>query len=97
MPRPQFFIFKKADADSPKFFDRMAYGLEHAADLLIAPLMKSNGEPGVVASLESFDFRRCQPFVVDIWTAAKFLQVALGRKSRDFHVIDLPDRTRLPE
>src|SRR5262249_36054926 len=96
LPRPQFFILKKADADSPEFFDRMAYGLEHAADLLIAPLMKSHGEPGIIATLEPFDFRRGQPFVVDIDSAAKVRQVSRGGTRRDFAGIDLPDLPRPP-
>src|SRR5215831_6321706 len=45
LPGPELFILQKSNANSPEFFDRMAYSLKHAPNLLIPALMECNFKP----------------------------------------------------
>src|SRR5205085_4599866 len=51
---PQPFVAQMSDGHAPKLQDRVAYQIKHASDLLIAPFVKHDLEPGVRTGLVQF-------------------------------------------
>src|SRR5262245_27451431 len=69
----------------------MAYRLKHVTDLLIPSLMKRDGKPRIISSLQQLDLRRRQAFVVIEDSAPQTIDITLERLPGDFDVVNLGD------
>src|SRR3712207_4476281 len=82
-----------ADADAGGLDGGVADRIEHAADLLVAPLAEDDLVPGVRLPLVGLrDLRgRCLHAVVEAYAAAQARHLLLGRHALDLHLVDLLD------